>query len=551
MGEIVSVREERFKVADPCYNREKTALFAPQNKSPLSPAWAKLPKMIASRHIEFVIVLLGSIVAIYLGSHLVMLPPAGMAIVISLIFVALWALTAGNHWWIPVLCFAALPGIFYLGVKVQSAHIAFAAAMVGIAPLLLVNKEKQFQAQRPPLPLVFYVTALYVAIRLGIDIIPAEGSRGNLSRVTFDYVWPFIFGFFFYHYGRLEPMRMALVILFYLLLFRTGCGLVGYFTGIPLYIPGINYVLSFGERDSLLPMRSVASTLMIVSLVFYHATRSFMIKCFLIPILLFAAIMLTMGAGRFATFLGLLLPLVFFAWSRRWLPVVLATLLAVGLVGGVNLFPQTLASLPKAPARALSGLIINKEEESSAVSGETEGSDEWHDALHVEGFKRLTSSPVNFFLGDGIHPSPDLYDVKKFSKDQMETVNMACNIGAYESGLLTILAVLGTVGFALYIFTFISLWRQVLPYFFRRPTGTLWEGVLFWGFYSSFIWFVVAYFQGGAPSFEMVVLLLAVATVHDGKLNQETPGPLPQPSVNVRASRLIHAGYPGSRPSRP
>lgn len=505
--------------------------------------------MIASRHVEFVVVLIGSIVAIYLGAHLVMLPLAGMAIVISVIFVVLWAMTAGNSWWVPVVCIAALPGTFYLGVKVQSAHIAFAAAMVALAPLLLVHKEKQFQAQRPPLPLIFYVTALYVAIRLGVDIIPAEGARGNLSRVTFDYTWPFVFGFFFYHYGRLEPARVALIILFYLLLIRTACGLIGYFTGIPLYIPGINYVLSFGEQDSLLPMRTVASILMVVSLIFYHATRSFIIKSFLVPILLFSAVMLTMGEGRFATFLGLLLPLAFFAWSRRWMLVVVATLLAGGLVGGVNLFPQTLASLPKGPARALSGLLFDKQ--SSDVTDATGGSDEWHDALHVEGFKRLTSSAVNFFLGDGIHPSPDLYDVKRFSRDQAELVTMASNIGAYESGLLSILAVLGVVGFVLYILTFISLWKQVLPYFFRRPTGTFWEGVLFWGFYSSFIWFVVSYFQGGAPSFEMVVLILAAAAVHDGKLNQEAPGPLPRPSVSVRSSRLIHAGYARSRPSRP
>ncbi len=175
--------------------------------------------------------------------------------------------------------------------------------------------------------------------------------------------------------------------------------------------------------------------------------------------------------------------------------------------------------LPPVAERSLSGLVLGHNDTGIHVA--TSSSDEWHQALKVEGFRRLTQSPVTELFGYGIRPSPDLYEVKSFMEDPKAVVELAANTGSYESGFWCVLALLGVVGFSLYTFLFIYLWKQTFPYLVRRPIGTFWEGILFWGCYISVIWYVSSYFAGGFPSMELFLMILAMDVVQDGRLEQE------------------------------
>ncbi len=209
--------------------------------------------------------ILACLAALFVGSHVVLLPLPILSIALAAVFVAVWSLTAGNLWWIPMLTGGTILGVFKIGVKITPVEVSFVLGILALAPLLMVRAEKALQPNRRALPLIFYLTGFYILVRLGIDVIPAQGARGNLGRVLFDAIWPFIFGFLFHHYGNLTAARFGIGVMFVALCGRCGAAIIGYLTSIPLYIPGINYVLSFSSDDSLIAMRSVALTLMTAS----------------------------------------------------------------------------------------------------------------------------------------------------------------------------------------------------------------------------------------------------------------------------------------------
>ena len=387
-------------------------------------------------------------------------------------------------------------------------------------PLILVQSQKVLQRQRRPLPFVFYAAALYILLRLGVDIVLAEGGRNNLYRVLFEAIWPFFFGFLFHHYGNLATTRAAVVTVFILLFARSGASVVGYITSAPIYIPGIDYVLSIDSDDSLVAMRGVGLSLLMVTFIAFHSSKSATLRAALIPLMMGVCALVVMGRGRFSTFLMLLLPMIVFAWSRRWILLFVAVTLGFGILTLVNVAPQALDKLDPSVARSFSGLIIGGGK--TDIQQETTSSDEWHEMMRKEGYERWTKSPKTVILGYGIRATPDFYTETKAKEVSGEVIKQAANLGSFENGLWAVLAIFGLVGAGLYTLLFIYLWRQVFPYFLRRPVGTFWEGMIFWAVYASVSWYGVCYFQGSFPSTELVLMILAADMVQDGKLERRT-----------------------------
>jgi hypothetical protein len=469
--------------------------------------------MMPRKYIDVLVVIIASIVALYVGSHLVVLSMGELALVTTIILLMLWTLTAGIYWWTPLLVGATLTGVFYIGFKIYPIEVSILISLLGLAPLLLVQNEKLQQTHRRPLPFIFYLAAIYLTLRMSVDIIPAAGARGNLGRIYFEAIWPFVFGWLFHLFGKTSVAWTSLVAVFVCLLVRAGGAIIGYFMSTPLYIPGINYVISITGEESLIPMRTVAFNLLLVSLILYHASRSMIGKLLLLPVLVFSSGLMLAGQGRFATLMFLLLPVCFFAWRRSWLIFFTSGLVAAGLIIFINTSPQVVDQMPPYMARSLTGFIL-KPNVSSVEEG-TVSSDEWHSGLRDEGLHRWTESPFTFLFGYGIRPSPLLYETKEFQLDAKTAINTSANVAAYESGLWTVLAVVGAVGFLFYFFLFFHFWRLTLPYFLRPPSGQMWEGFLFWGCYSSLAWFATCHFQGGFPSLELFLIILATDLLDD------------------------------------
>ncbi|MDB4793480.1 hypothetical protein OAG63_00435 [Methylacidiphilales bacterium] len=479
------------------------------------------------RYIEAFIVILACIGSLYLGANIVTLDPAELGIVAALILVGIWALTAGSNWWTPILTGATILGVFKFGVKIYPLEVSIGLALVALAPLLAIGNDYVLQFQRKPFPFIFYATAVYISIRFMIDIIPAHGARGNLGRVYFEAIWPFVFGWLFHRYGKLSAAPVAITVAFCFLVLRTVGALIGFVTNTVLYIPGINYVLSFSEDASLLPLRAIALSLFLISLILFHSSRMFINKVLLLPFMVASIVLLIMGASRFAVPLMLLLPLAFCVWTRRWITLLFSTSAAVALVVFVNFFPHSIEQLPPVAERSLSGLIIH--EHVVAVQELTEGSDLWHNTLRQEGYNRWMNSPATIVFGTGVHPSPEIYETNQFKIPFETLISIAANLASYECGFWAVLATLGIAGFGLYAFLFIYFWREALPYILRRPTGTLKEGLVFWGFYTSVVWYLASYYIGSFPSLELFMMIMAVDVAQDenAKRNLSKTEPIP------------------------
>jgi hypothetical protein len=498
--------------------------------------------MIASRHIEIFVMIFASILAIYVGSQIVTLPIPILIILFSAVLLFGWALTAGNSWWVPVLPSALILGIFKLGVKVTPPMVGVGLAVIGLIPLILVQSQKILQSKRRPLPFIFYAAALYFLVRMMVDIIPAQGPRLNLYRLVFEAIWPFAFGFLFHHYGNLSVARAALWTIFIVLSIRCAAAIVGYVAGVPIYIPGIDYLLSARSNESLVAMRGVGFSLLTVVLVMWNCYRSILQRLALAPVMIGACALVMMGQGRFATFMMMMLPAIFFAWARQWFLLLIAFGAGFGIFVSVNLAPQLLDQLNPAVARAVSGVILTTK--TADVQIAAQASDDWHNALKVEGYRRWTLTPMTFLFGYGIRATPDFYSETTGKMNSQLYVERAADLGAYECSLWLVLGVFGATGMTLYTLLFLYFWRQVFPYFLRRPIGTFWEGMLFWGVYASVSWFVVSYFEGGFPAVELVLMIIAADAVQEGKLEREHVQNSP---ARARPSRLAPLSSPPLR----
>jgi hypothetical protein len=490
--------------------------------------------MIVSKYLEILIVFIGSIAAIYVGSHVVMLSPPELGLIGALIFCAVWALSAGDYWWTPIISGCGISGLFWIGFKVYPVEIALALAFLGLIPLILVQNEKVFQRHRKALPFIFYLTAAYLTVRFMVDILPAGTGRGSLARIYFSAFWPFLFGFFFHYYAKTSVLRTAIGVAFVLLLLRSLASLVGYFADIPIYIPGINYVLSFTDADSLLAMRSVALTLLVISIMLFHSTRSHFYKLLILPVMGSAVILVVMGGSRFSIVLVLITLLAYFAWARHWILLVFVVSGGVGLLTFINLVPHSLDQLPPNAGRSLSGLVIEKN--ATGIHASTKDSDIWHAALKTEGFKRWTKSPLTFLFGYGVRPSPDLYETKVFVEDPAEVVSTSADVASYECALWSILAVVGVVGLVLYSLLFLYFWRQIYPYFFRRPSANLADATVFWGGYSCISWYLTCDFQGGFPAMEILLMVIITDLIRDGVLDRKVEARKTLPQLQATPS---------------
>jgi hypothetical protein len=495
--------------------------------------------MIARKYIDAVIVAISCLVAIFVGSHIVTFSIPELSLTAAFVLTLLWAFVAGNYWWIPLLTGATLTGVFKIGFKIYPLEVTIALALIGLAPLIMVRNKDVFQTQRKPLPLVFYLAALYITIRLLIDIVPDHGSRGTMVRIYLNAIWPFAMGWLFHHCGKLSPARWAVGLVFVFLSLRAIFAVVGYLTDLPLYIPGINFVLSFSDRDSLVSMRYVAFILLLASLILFHSSRSILIKLLLLPFFPFAGGLVVMSEGRLMTLMMFLLPVAFFCWARRWILLFLFTGICFGSIALVNFFPGEVDRLSPFAARSLSGLLLKPNV--SYVEEETEGSNVWHHLLRKESYDRWTQSPGTFIFGYGVVPSPDLYDTKLFALDPQEIVETSANVAAYESAFWTIVAVLGSGGFLLYVALFFQLGIKILPYLLQKPSGTIWEGILFWACYTTLTWFVTSNYQGSFPSLELFMMIIAYDIVQDGRIprkgieEEETPFRFHHPVLALQA----------------
>ncbi len=466
-----------------------------------------------------VIFILGAIAALKVGSIVVSAPAAEIALLTASVLALGWMIWGGNSWWVPAITGATMGGTIQFGFKIYPIDIGLLLAVIGLLPLLLLAYSRVYLPHRRPLPLTFYAAGTYFTVRVALDAHDSGSGLGNMLRILADIVWPFFFGFIFYNFGRTSAVSAAIASVAVVSGLRIVGNIVGLFFDSVLYIPGINYIIAAGP-DGIVDLRSCSFFMLITSLIFLEAARHVTGRLFWLVSVVGSIYLVLLGGSRFSAAIALLVPVIFFVASRRWQLVAVCSGVMLGLLVLINYQPAVLERLPETAERSLSGLLLQPEK---IEAGErAEGSTQWHEVMRQEGFRRWTSSPRSWFIGYDLKPFREdaYYNIGQYDEEAIRAAASA-DVGGYESGLWTVLATMGSVGYLFYFIVFLPLWWRTVSYLLRHRVRTVQDGMILWATYASISWYLFGFTAGSYPSLELALMIIASALVQDMKIGAE------------------------------
>lgn len=428
-------------------------------------------------------------------------------------------------WWVPLPASYAIGGMLYFGFKIYTHELAL---VVCVLPLLFAAalNRRAVQQERAALPGAHFWLFLYLVSHLSWSIWMArrmgEGGYGNILRHYTWALWPLCFGSLYYRFGSTKYLRPALLMLLGAYFLRVALTVVTHHFPAFLYVPLINFVLpgsTIGQADDL---RSGALGLGIVALALGAISTRLVWRVGAVALGGLALYGVLLGAGRVSLAMFLCLPLAL-AWAaRRYDLLGAAGGAGLALLLTLNVNPQLLDGVDIRVQRTLSILVL--EHGAARSHAITESSNLWHQRLRELAIERWLGSSVSFLVGNRIRR----FDAEVgYIHGQQEmaferALEKATEVGAYETGWFSTLAITGAVGLGLYLWLGIRYMRR--PWAYLRAHGVAGpEGAFcFLGVFTTVMWFAFGWTYGGYPSFELVLLMVADAACGDAA---RAPGP--------------------------
>ena len=149
-----------------------------------------------------------------------------------------------------------------------------------------------------------------------------------------------------------------------------------------------------------------------------------------------------------------------------------------------------------------------------------DGSDEWHRQLALMAITRWTASPWSFLFGHRLIPFAAGTD--PMTQSFFDIMKSAADLGYYEAGFWTVLAVTGAVGGILYGVTLWKLARPLWGWVWRKRNWVPSTAFGFMALSSTLLWFVFGWILGHFPSEQIILLLIARAAYEDEKIEAVT-----------------------------
>jgi hypothetical protein len=435
----------------------------------------------------------------------------------------IWTIFAGHRWWVPFPAALAFGGTFYVGFKIPAHEMAL---MICIFPLLL-NLCVRYSGAAPGrsrlsasiLLLGFYLFFHWLG-SISFNTIEALGGHGTVTRSYMNAMWPMILFFMFYFFGRTAYLREALALVYLAVLIRVGLGVWDYFEPGMRYIPGINFVLpaasamSTGGSEDL---RASCGQLCTIAICYLCLSKGFFRKSWFILNVIGSLIGLTLGGGRLSIISTLVIIFLSALLYRKFSLIFAIFVVTLSGVTLLNFNKSLIYDLPLRAQRSLSILIFEKG--SVEAHDYTSLSDEWHDQLQKAGKDRWLESLTTILVGHGIRPFNERF--RDESMGGMELFNyrlkVAIETATFESGLWTVLAVLGAVGLALYMNVFRFLLADSIPNLIRNKICDYNHAFYFLATVNIILWIIFCPASGTYPSSALMFALFA-KTAHDDDL---------------------------------
>ena len=494
----------------------------------MSPLLAKLGYYIA--------IVVGLIGSLFIGS-MVGSEDYQMVIFIGVAIVGVvWVVASGENWWLPMPFAVGLGGVFYVPFKIFPHELALAICGLALLPRLPF-KLAGLRKRRPSLPLPVYLLAAYLIVHATVCLFIYRdgGGTGNIARAYMNSLWGIIFGIAFYLFGATKSLRTGFGLFYAAVVIRCVLGLVNAWQGDVLFIPGINYALD--PQD----IRNSGNLLMIIAgLACLVSTNPFGRAVNGMIAGAAGIAWLALGGSR-----GQLLQTMLFMGTMalifRWRGFLVVMGTAVGLAAVVlNVTPNVIEPLPYQTQRALTAFMWSAPVETE-VQNDVKGSGRFREVISEEGRKRWLESTRTFVIGTGIRPFDEAYfaSSSRFEVEEFTLlVQNAADVGAYETGLWTMLAVTGLAGLVLFFWACISLLRGLLRGLRELPTDGFGRAFAAWGAAALVSFLLLCVLAGGFPSFEIFLAMIGLAYLQDLRAWHRVVSTKSVPQVESRSFAL-------------
>ncbi len=436
----------------------------------------------------------------------------GLVVVLLPVLIGIWIFFAREAWWVMVPAVVSAGGVFYFGFRIYPHEIGMVVSLLPLVPVVAVRRNVLIRRTRLPrwaYALLFYLGA-HFAFSAYLCRLEGLPGFGTMFRVYVRGLWPLIFAVPFFAYGSSRYLKRALAAIYATALIRSTLGALGYFFPAIFMVPVINYVVP-GVYTGGIELRESALWLLFASMAYLSMVRRPFWVAVNLAMVVVCGWFVLLGGGRVSLGMFFVAPLLWAVLERRWVLLLGGALLLASVVMTLNVRPDMVYRFPARVRRTLSIVILKSPYQD--VHRLVEGSDEWHQRLAVLGARKWLSSPVSFLLGNRVYPFDE--EFKSLTASMDVKLRVAADLGYYESGLWTVLAVIGLVGAWLYVMLFIVLLREPAAALWRRGIRDHTDAFAFLAVVSLAVWLLFSWIAGHFPSEQLLLALIARAAYDD------------------------------------
>ncbi|SDU12743.1 hypothetical protein SAMN05444156_2118 [Verrucomicrobium sp. GAS474] len=436
-----------------------------------------------------------------------------------------WVFFGGSVWWLPLFAGMGIGGVFYFGFKVHPFEVGFFLSLAAALPLIAMRAGQPLAHRSLPRGLLLFL--FFICLEAGFSCARFSGGStrdmGSILRIYLKEFWAPFFLLVFYYYGKSRFIAVGFYVLEFTYLIRLLIGMVAVFIPNFTYLPGVNMILPASGVNGTDDLRASGLGLAMVAMMMSFYQKGWLFSMLQRLAFIVALIGVGFGGGR-GTLVGLLMAVVLFAlFSRRKSMLWGAAVLIFAIICLLNLKPELMDGLNPKIQRTASILIVNFEGVRGTEFGQTKeglegdlSTNDWHHRLAQIGRERWTANLPNFLFGTGIRSYDETALKEPDPKVQFAlALNSSADTAAYEDGLWTVLATSGLVTLVFYVVLFGGFIRKIIelsPIMGRTPFG---RSLVFLSTFVIVDWVAFCYWQGGFPSYELMVVGATVVYLQD------------------------------------
>jgi hypothetical protein len=437
---------------------------------------------------------------------------SAMSIVSGLATIA-WIIFAGNSWWILLPLSVAFGGTFLFEYKFYTHEISLVICVISLLPVIVLRRRDL--PQRGSLPWTFYGLIILFVVNWAYSCYAAEsldaGDLGSITRAYLHGFWAILFCILFYRYGLLKS-RFLLRALYVAYFARAILAGVAFLFEDFLVIPKVGFAF-MSAIAGVYDFRVSGIALALFGFVFAKiATRNFW-KAIHYGVMVMAVFLVGLGGGRVSVGMICCIPLIWSVIQRRMGRLAFVSACVLILIFAINQYSYLLYELPQSAQRALSVLVTESSTKDMDWHARNQASDYWHRYLGELGWKRWTQTPLTLIFGNQVMPFDETFNA--YSVTLEIKAEIASRLGAFESGLWSVLALMGATGAFLYFCIFVFLLRQPLNILRKEGLHDLAHAFAFIAIIQLSLWVLFCWTAGGFPSYELMMAALANVACSD------------------------------------